>query len=249
MDSLIKVKNLHLSFGSRVILKNISFEVQRGEVFTILGGSGSGKTTITKCIVGLLKPSAGDIIVFGRSILSLSPIELDEYRKKVGYLFQNSALFDSLRVWENVVFYHLEHSSYSAKELKSLALEKLRMVGLNQEHMDLFPAELSGGMKKRVALARALATNPELIIYDEPTSGLDPINSRLIDELILSTRERTMATSIVVTHDMVSALSISDRIMVLKDGEIMQIGTPSEVFSSSIEWVRKFVSMGLKDGL
>lgn len=247
MENLIEVKDLYLSFGKREILKGVSFDVKKGEIFTILGGSGSGKTTITKCIVGLLKPSKGDILVFGRSILSLSSIELDSYRKRVGYLFQNSALFDSLRVWENVVFYHLEHSSYSLKELKSIALEKLKMVGLNEEHMELFPSELSGGMKKRAALARALATNPELIIYDEPTSGLDPINSRLIDELISSTRERTLATSIVVTHDMVSALSISDRIMVIKDGEIMQIGTPSEIYNSPIDWVRKFISMGIKN--
>ncbi|MFN3264586.1 MAG: ABC transporter ATP-binding protein [Aquificaceae bacterium] len=247
MKPLVLVENLSLYIGERQILRNVSFEVYEGEVFTILGGSGSGKTTITKCLVGLYKPTSGRVEAFGKNVAALNQMELDELRRHIGYVFQGAALFDSLTVWENVVFFHLEHGRNREEDLRVLALKYLHMVGLSEEHLDLYPSELSGGMKKRVGIARAIATEPELIIYDEPTSGLDPITSRLIDELILNLRERTGSTTIVVSHDLVSAFSISDRIMILKDGQVVQTGTREDIMNSSIPFVREFIKKGLGD--
>jgi len=245
MEPVVKVENLNLIIEGRHILKNVSFQVNKGEVFTILGGSGSGKTTITKCIVGLLKPTSGSIKVFGKDITQINPLELNELRKEVGYVFQGAALFDSLKVWENVVFYYLEHSHMKEKELKEIALTYLKMVGLGEHTLGLYPSELSGGMKKRVGIARAIATQPKLVIYDEPTSGLDPITSRLIDNLIKELRDKTSSTALVVSHDMVSAFTISDRIMVVKEGEVIFIGTPQEVLASEDPFVREFLRSGL----
>lgn len=247
MKKIVSVEALSLEIGGRQILKDVSFEVYEGEVFTILGGSGSGKTTITKCIVGLYRPTSGKVKIFEKDMTLLNQMELDELRRRIGYVFQGAALFDSLTVWENVVFFYLEHGNYKEEYLRSLALKYLNMVGLSEEHLDLYPSELSGGMRKRVGIARAIATEPELIIYDEPTSGLDPITSRLIDELILSLREKTRSTAIVVSHDLVSAFSISDRIMILKDGQVVQTGTKEEIMDSNIPFVREFIKKGLGD--
>ncbi|MCX8076548.1 MAG: ATP-binding cassette domain-containing protein [Aquificaceae bacterium] len=245
MESVIRLKDVGLKIGNREILKDISFEVYGGEIFTILGGSGSGKTTITKCIVGLYKHTSGVIEVFGKDVSKLDQFHMDELRKAIGYVFQGAALFDSLRVWENVVFYHLEHGDFKEKELRDMALKYLSMVGLSEKHLDLYPSELSGGMKKRVGIARAIATEPKLVIYDEPTSGLDPITSRLIDELIVELRNRTGSTAIVVSHDMVSAFSISDRILVISEGQVVQIGTKEEILNSDIPFVQEFLKKGL----
>lgn len=241
MEEIIKVENLFKEINGREILRNISFSVKKGEIFSIIGGSGSGKTSITKIIVGLWKPTRGRVLVFGRDISSLSPIELDELRRNIGYVFQEGALFDSYKVWENVVFYYLEHGGYSKKELKHLALEKLKLVNLDESVLELYPANLSGGMRKRVAIARAIVTDPQLVIYDEPTSGLDPLTSRVIDKLILQLREKTGSTSLVVTHDMISAFTISDRVMVLKEGEVVAIGKPEEVLENSHPYIQSFV--------
>ena len=245
MEPVVEVENLNLIIEGRHILKNISFKINKGEIFTILGGSGSGKTTITKCIVGLLKPTSGSIKVFGKEITQINPLELNGLRKEIGYVFQGAALFDSLKVWENVVFYYLEHSSMKEEELKEIALTYLKMVGLGEQTLELYPSELSGGMKKRVGIARAIATQPKLVIYDEPTSGLDPITSRLIDNLIKELRDKTSSTALVVSHDMVSAFTISDRIMILKEGEVILIGTPQEVLASQDPFVREFLKSGL----
>lgn len=245
MEPVIRLKDVGLKIGNREILKDISFEVYGGEIFTILGGSGSGKTTITKCIVGLYKHTSGVIEVFGKDVSKLDQFHMDELRKAIGYVFQGAALFDSLRVWENVVFYHLEHGDFKEKELRDMALKYLSMVGLSEKHLDLYPSELSGGMKKRVGIARAIATEPKLVIYDEPTSGLDPITSRLIDELIVELRNRTGSTAIVVSHDMVSAFSISDRILVISEGQVVQIGTKEEILNSDIPFVQEFLKKGL----
>ena len=247
MEKVLEVKDLNLYIEGRHILKDVSFEVYKGEIFTILGGSGSGKTTITKCIVGLFKPTSGSIKLFGKDISSLGPTEFDKLRQRIGYVFQGAALFDSLSVWENVVFYYLERSDKREEELRTLAKEKLRMVGLSEEHLDLYPSELSGGMKKRVGIARAIATQPDLVIYDEPTSGLDPITSRLIDNLILDLRQKTGSTAVVVSHDLVSAFTISDRLMIIKEGRVVQIGTKEEILSSKDPFVREFLKNGLGD--
>jgi phospholipid/cholesterol/gamma-HCH transport system ATP-binding protein len=244
MEPVVEVENLNLIIEGRHILKNVSFQVNKGEVFTILGGSGSGKTTITKCIVGLLKPTSGTIKVFGKDLTQINPLELNSLRKEIGYVFQGAALFDSLRVWENVVFYYLEHSNMK-EELKEIALTYLKMVGLEEHTLGLYPSELSGGMKKRVGIARAIATQPKLVIYDEPTSGLDPITSRLIDNLIKELRDKTSSTALVVSHDMVSAFTISDRIMILREGEVVLIGTPQEVLANQDPFVREFLRSGL----
>jgi ABC-type transport system involved in resistance to organic solvents, ATPase component len=245
MEPVVEVENLNLIIEGRHILKDVSFQVNKGEVFTILGGSGSGKTTITKCIVGLLKPTSGSIKVFGKDLTQINPLELNSLRKEIGYVFQGAALFDSLKVWENVVFYYLEHSRMKEEELKEIALTYLKMVGLGEHTLGLYPSELSGGMKKRVGIARAIATQPKLVIYDEPTSGLDPITSRLIDNLIKELRDKTSSTALVVSHDMVSAFTISDRIMVVKEGEVIFIGTPQEVLASQDPFVREFLKSGL----
>ncbi len=245
MNTVVKVENLYKEINGRVILRDISFEVREGEIYSIIGGSGSGKTSITKHIVGLWKPTKGKAIVFEKDISELSQKELDELRKDIGYVFQEGALFDSLRVWENVGFYFLEHTNMKKEEIRRIALEKLKLVDLGEEVLDLMPSELSGGMKKRVAIARAIATNPKLIIYDEPTSGLDPITSRVIDRLILELREKTKTTAIVVTHDMISAFSISDRILVLRKGEVVAEGTPEEIMSCDDPFVKEFLRSGM----
>ncbi len=248
MDIVVKVENLFKEIEGRQILKGVSFDVRAGEIFTIIGGSGSGKTSITKHIVGLWKPTSGRVEVFGKNVAELSQQELDLLRKDIGYVFQEGALFDSLRVWENVGFYFLEHTNMSKEEIRKIALEKLKLVNLEEDVLDLMPSELSGGMRKRVAIARAIATNPKLIIYDEPTSGLDPITSRVIDQLILQLREKTGSTAIVVTHDMISAFTISDRLLVLKKGETVVLGTPQEVLDSEDPFVKEFVG-NMKDYL
>lgn len=241
MNKAVVLEHVYKEINGRKILKDITFDVREGEIFSIIGGSGSGKTSITKLIVGLWKPTKGKVLVFDKEIPKLSKIELEEVRKKIGYVFQEGALFDSYRVWENVVFYYLEKENRPKDELRNLALEKLRMVNLDERVLDLYPSDLSGGMRKRVAIARALATNPELVIYDEPTSGLDPITSRKIDELILELREKTGSTALIVTHDMVSAFTISDRILVIKEGEIVAIGKPEEVIENPDPYIQSFV--------
>ncbi len=248
MKEIVRVENLYKEIDGREILKGISFEVKEREIFTIIGGSGSGKTSITKHIVGLWKPTSGRVFVFGKDVTKLSQTELDELRKNIGYVFQEGALFDSLRVWENVGFYFLEHTKMGMKEIREIALEKLRLVNLGEDVLDLMPSELSGGMRKRVSIARAIATDPQLIIYDEPTSGLDPITSRVIDRLILQLREKTGTTTIVVTHDMISAFTISDRLLVLKRGETVTMGPPEEVINSPDPFIQEFIG-SMKDCL
>ncbi len=243
-EVVVKVEKLYKEIEGRKILKGVSFEVRKGEIYSIIGGSGSGKTSITKHLVGLWKPTSGKVWVFGKEVATLSQRELDELRKNIGYVFQEGALFDSLRVWENVGFYFLEHTNMKTEDIKKIALSKLKLVDLEEDIMDLMPSELSGGMRKRVSIARAIATNPHLIIYDEPTSGLDPITSRLIDKLILQLRDKTGSTAIVVTHDMLSAFTISDRILILRKGEVVTEGKPEEIVNSTDPFVREFIESG-----
>ncbi|EDP74096.1 ABC transporter ATP-binding protein [Hydrogenivirga sp. 128-5-R1-1] len=237
----IVVKDLTKKFGDREVLKNVSFEVYEGEVFVLMGGSGSGKSTTIKHIIGLLKPTSGQIIVDDVDITKLSQDELIEFRKRMGYLFQEGALFDSLKIWENVGFYYLENTKMPVKEVYRLAQEKLTMVGLKGIE-ELYPSQLSGGMRKRASLARAIATNPEIVLYDEPTSGLDPVMSAVIDRLILKLRDEIGITSIVVTHDLESAFSIADRIAIIHKGVIYAIGTPEEIKNAKDPVVQQFIN-------
>ena len=241
MTPVVEVRDLVKRIEGREILKGVSFEVREREIFSIIGGSGSGKTSITKHIIGLWKPTSGSVKVFGKEVGELSQRELDELRKNIGYVFQEGALFDSMKVWENVGFYYLEHTDMPRDQIKEIALDKLRLVDLDEDVLDLMPSELSGGMRKRVSIARAIATNPKLIIYDEPTSGLDPITSRVIDQLILDLRERTGTTAIVVTHDMISAFTISDRLILVRKGNTIAMGTPEEVLRNDDPFVKEFV--------
>jgi len=241
MDTKIKVENLTKKFGNREVLKNISFDVKKSEVFVIMGGSGSGKSTVIKHIIGLLKPTSGKIYIDNVDITSLKDTELIEFRKKIGYLFQEGALFDSLKVWENVGFYYLENTKMPEKDIYNLAKEKLALVGL-KDIENLYPSQLSGGMRKRVSLARAISYNPEIILYDEPSSGLDPVTSAMIDRLILKLRDELGVTSIVVTHDLESAFSIADRIAMIHKGVIYAIGTPEEIKNHPDPVVQQFIN-------
>jgi len=241
---VIEVKNLYKRFGDREILKGINLKIYEGEIFVIIGGSGSGKSSLLKHLIGLWQPSEGCVCVFGKDLSKLNEQELDQLRLKMGYVFQEGALFDFLTVWENVGFYYLEHTKLSKKEVRKKAIEILKKVDLDESVADLYPSQLSGGMKKRVSTARAIAGEGKIILYDEPTSGLDPITSRTIDELIVSLREKIGATSVVVTHDMISALNIADRIGFIYKGELLEVGTPEQILNSTNPVVKNFIEKG-----
>lgn len=237
---LIAVHDLHKSFGKNKVLKGMSFTVNKGENLVILGRSGSGKSVAIKCLVGLIPSDKGELNVFGTDVAKLSYSELNAIRLRIGFLFQGGALYDSMSVRDNLSFTLKHHSpDLSNKEVNARILEVLENVGL-AEAIDKMPAELSGGMVKRIAVARTLIIKPEIILYDEPTSGLDTITSREISELILAVQEKYKTTSIIITHDMACAKSTGNRIMILKDGVINATGTYAELEKNEDEWVRSF---------
>jgi phospholipid/cholesterol/gamma-HCH transport system ATP-binding protein len=236
----IEVVNLHKSFGNNHVLRGVNLEVRNGESMVVIGGSGVGKSVLIKCIIGLVRPDSGSIGVDGQAITSLNEKSLNEIRKKFGMLFQAGALFDSLSVWENVGFGLKQHTSLGNEEIKAIAVDKLRLVGLRHVE-DLMPSELSGGMRKRVSLARAIAMEPEILLYDEPTTGLDPIMADVINDLIVQMRKKLEVTSIAITHDMVSAYKIADRIAMLYQGEIIEVGTPQQNRESGNAIVQQFI--------
>jgi phospholipid/cholesterol/gamma-HCH transport system ATP-binding protein len=236
----ICVVNLHKSFGGNYVLRGSNLEVRQGESMVVIGGSGSGKTVLIKCIIGLMQPDEGEIYVDGLEITSLNEKRMNEVRKKFGMLFQWGALFDSLTVWENVGFGLRYQRHLKEEAIRKIASEKLALVGLKNVE-DLMPAELSGGMRKRVGLARAIAIEPEILLYDEPTTGIDPIMADAINDLIVQMREKLKVTSIAITHDMKSAYKIADRIAMLYQGEIIEVGTPEEIRHSSNPIVQQFV--------
>jgi len=239
-ETMILVKDVYKSFGQNHVLRGLNLTVKCGESMVVIGGSGTGKSVLIKCIIGLLHHDRGEIYVDGQEISHLQEREWNELRKKFGMLFQRDALFDSLTVWENVGFALHQHTKLSDGEIKDIVVEKLKLVGL-QNVESLMPAELSGGMRKRVSLARAIAMEPAILLYDEPTTGLDPIMANVINELIVEMREKLDVTSIAITHDMVSAYRIADRIAMLYQGEIVEVGTPEEIKDSSNEIVRQFI--------
>lgn len=237
----IEIKNLHKTFGEdNHVLKGINLTVNKGEDLVILGKSGTGKSITIKCIVGLIKADEGEIKVLGQDITKLNTNELNKIRVKVGFLFQNAALYDSMSVRENLDFTLRRHfDSLTEEEIETEIKEVLESVGL-AEAIDKMPSELSGGMRKRIGLARTLILKPEIILYDEPTTGLDTITSKEISELILRIQEERKTSSIIITHDMACAKMTADRIMILKDGVIHAEGTYQELENSEEEWVRSF---------
>ena len=239
-DTKISVQDVYKSFGGNHVLRGAFLDIRKGESMVVICGSGTGKSVLIKCIIGLLMPEGGKVYVDGQDVTSLKERELNELRKKFGMLFQWGALFDSMRVWENVGFGLKQHTKLRDSEIKDIAIEKLKLVGLKTVE-NLMPSDLSGGMRKRVSLARAIAMEPEILLYDEPTTGLDPIMADVINELIIHLRERIKVTSIAITHDMVSAYKIADRIAMLYKGKIIEIGTPDEIKNSKSEIVQQFI--------
>ncbi|VAX24724.1 Phospholipid ABC transporter ATP-binding protein MlaF [hydrothermal vent metagenome] len=242
-DLIIEVIDIHKSFGDKVVLDGASLSIRRGESMVIIGGSGSGKSVLIKHMIGLLTPDAGKALVNGQDVAKLNEKELDQLRRKFGMLFQGAALFDSLTIGENVGFALREHTNKSKRDIEKIVTEKLELVGL-QGVENLKPAELSGGMKKRAGLARAIAMDPEIILYDEPTTGLDPVMCDQINELIVSLQKKIGTTAVTITHDMVSANKIADRIAMLYQGKFIAVGTPEEVLFSEKPEVAEFCYIG-----
>ena len=238
--ALIELRNVHKRFGRLVVLNGVTLSIEEGQSVVIIGASGSGKSVMLKHIVGLLKPDRGEVWVDGERIDTRTEREMDAIRQQFGFLFQMGALFDSLNVEENVGFPLVEHTRKAPAEIAKIVAQKLAMVGLDGTQKKM-PGELSGGQKKRVALARAIALGPRVILYDEPTTGLDPIRSDVINELILKLKRELNVTSIVVTHDMNSAFKVGDRIVMLHEGKLIFDGTPKEIQKSEVPVVRRFV--------
>ncbi len=241
MGEIIRIEGIHKSFNGLEVLKGVDLSIKEGEVITILGGSGVGKSVLLKLITGLEKPDRGKILVYGKDIVGMDEDGLTPIRRKMGMLFQGAALFDSLTAGENVAYPIREHFNLPEQEIQRRVREKLRLVGLEGVE-DKMPAELSGGMKKRVALARAIAIDPEIILYDEPTTGLDPANAKRIVQLIAKLQKALRTTSIVVTHDLQSAFAISDRLALLHKGRIVAVEEKETFSSSPHEAVRAFIA-------
>lgn len=240
-NAVIKIENLIREFEGRRVLDGVNLEVRKGETLVIMGGSGCGKSTLLRHMIGGLRPDSGRVYLFGEDIAAVKERDFDEIRKRFGMLFQSAALFDSLTVEENVSLPLREHTKLDEHIIKIIVKMKLELVGL-RGFGHLYPAQISGGMKKRVGLARAIALDPEIVFYDEPTAGLDPIVGGVIDKLILDLSDKLSITSVVVTHDMNSVFRIADRIAMLHKGKIIQIGAPDEIKNSQNELVRQFIT-------
>ncbi|WP_298155970.1 ATP-binding cassette domain-containing protein [Flavobacterium sp.] len=239
-EPIIEIKNLHKSFGKNKVLRGINLTVEKGEDLVILGRSGSGKSVTIKCLVGLMESDKGQMKVFGTDITKLNYKQLNAIRLRIGFMFQSGALYDSMSVRDNLAFTLKHHTPHlSDDEVEKQIVEALDSVGLS-DAIDQMPSELSGGMIKRIGLARTLIIKPEIILYDEPTAGLDTITAREISELILSVQKKYKTTSIIITHDIACAKMTGNRIMILKDGVINAEGTYLELENSQDEWVRSF---------
>lgn len=237
----ISIRGLHKSFGSKKVLRGVDLDLEPGGSLVVIGGSGSGKSVLIKCILGLIEPEAGSIEIDGKEVVGLGGRERDRMMKKFGMLFQGAALFDSLPVWENISFGLLQSTDISRADAYALAVEKLTEVGLGPDVGMLSPAELSGGMKKRVGLARAIAGNPEIIFFDEPTTGLDPIMSDVINDLIVKCVRDRGVSALSITHDMQSARKIGKRMAMLFDGKIIWDGPVSAIDSCGNPYVDQFI--------
>ncbi|MDY0871723.1 ABC transporter ATP-binding protein [Dongia rigui] len=240
-DLKIKVRGLKKAFGAKQVLNGVDLDVPRGQSLVIIGGSGTGKSVLIKCILGLIEPDSGSIEIDGQEVVGMKTSQREDIMRKFGMLFQGSALFDSLPVWENVAFGLISGRGMDRKSAKDVALRKLAAVGLGAEVGELFPAELSGGMQKRVALARAIAVEPEIIFFDEPTTGLDPIMAQVINELIVKCVRSLGATALSITHDMHSLRAIADHAAMIYEGRIIWSGDAKSVDHSGNAHVEQFV--------
>jgi phospholipid/cholesterol/gamma-HCH transport system ATP-binding protein len=238
---MIEIKNLKKKFGDKEVLRGVNLDIPNGITLVVIGRSGCGKSVLLKHIIGLLKPDSGEIFIEGQNITTMDEKNLYEIRKKFGFLFQGAALFDSMNVEENIGLALKENTNMSEKEIKEIVTEKLNLVGL-PKIQKMKPSDLSGGMKKRVSLARSLATNPQYILYDEPTTGLDPVMSDQIDELIRDLSNKLKVTSIVVTHDIFSVYDVADQVAMMHEGKIYFHGTPKELTETTDPLLRDFLN-------
>jgi phospholipid/cholesterol/gamma-HCH transport system ATP-binding protein len=241
MNIVVEIKNLSKAFGSHVVLDNVSLKVEEGENMVVFGQSGTGKSVLLKCMVRLLEPDSGEIYIEGTNVLNLDHKKLNDVRKHLGFLFQGAALYDSMSVRENLEFPLIRHFNFTHKEREEKIKSVLEKVSL-EEAIDKMPSELSGGMKKRIGLARSIISEPKLMLYDEPTTGLDPITSKEISSLILELQKSLNMTSVIVTHDLLCAEIIADRAIVLNDGIVQHAGTITELTTSSDPFLRNFFS-------
>jgi phospholipid/cholesterol/gamma-HCH transport system ATP-binding protein len=240
-DEIVVLRNVKKSFPGSDVLKGIDLVCKRGETTVIIGGSGAGKTTLLRLIVALEQPTSGEILIDGENIVGLSARELNRVRMKFGMVYQYAALLDSINVLDNVAFPLVEHSKLSKKEMSDRVIEKLKILGLDESVAKKFPNELSGGMRKRVGIARALMLEPKILIYDEPTSGLDPLTSRMVDDLIEQMRETFNVTSVVISHDIASCFRIAHQAILLIQGKIVARGRPDELANGTNEEARDFI--------
>jgi len=237
---VIEVRNLTFRYNSKVIFNDISFRLKEDETTVVLGSSGVGKSTLLRCILGLERPESGSIIVNGTDITKITEEELNLIRREFGMLFQSAALFNSMTVGENVAFPLRQHRDYDEEKIQSIVREKLKLVGL-EDSEDMMPAELSGGMRKRAGLARALALDPKCLFFDEPISGLDPIIAGGIDDLILKLKAVKGMTMMIVTHELIHGFKVADKVIILHKEGVIAMGTPDEIKKSTTEYVRKFL--------
>lgn len=247
--SAISIQNLHKSFdGKDYVLNGINLEIPKGKITVIIGFSGTGKSVLLKHILGLIQPTSGTIKVLGQDLKTMDMERMIQFRCKLGVLFQYAALFDDMNAMENVCFPLREHRrDMDQQSIVAIAKEKLRLAGLEEKHYHKLPAELSGGMRKRVGLARALALDPEIILYDEPTTGLDPVLTEMVDNLIHDThRHHLGSTSVIVSHDMFAAFHLGDHLVMLDKGKVLLSGTPQEFMKSDVELVKRFLDKGFK---
>jgi len=239
---MIELRNVHKSFGKQVVLNGVDFEVREGETVALLGPSGTGKSVLLKHIIGLIRPDEGEIYVDGKDVCRLKRKELSELRSQIGYVFQNGALFDSMNVFENVRLGITDENLYADLDYcRKRVADSIRLVNLPADTIEKYPAQLSGGMRKRVGIARAIAGSPKYLLYDEPTSGLDPVNADIIDGLVQRLDHELGVTSVMVTHDVRGAFRVADRLALLSEGKIVMQGTPQEFLESKNQKVREFL--------
>jgi phospholipid/cholesterol/gamma-HCH transport system ATP-binding protein len=239
---MIEIRHLHKAFGKQVVLEDVDFEVREGETVALLGPSGTGKSVLLKHVIALLRPDSGTVVVDGKDVSTLKRKELSDFRSRIGYVFQNGALFDSMNVFENVRLGITDQSKYADLEYcRKRVAECIRLVNLPADTIEKYPAQLSGGMRKRVGIARAIAGNPKYLLYDEPTSGLDPVNADIIDGLVQRLDNELGVTSVMVTHDVRGAFRVADRLALLSEGRIVMQGTPQEFLDSKNPKVREFL--------